>query len=136
MGPLNLLGKFKRNCLLLRPTSKACTSLLSFLRIGIATNELLEVKGAPNVYAIGDCAAVEQKKVVEDFIKLFKDADANGDGKLSHEEFRKLLIDVAPKYRFFLVLYLLDKIVSLHFMQIRLMRPLQVLMRIKITSLA
>jgi NADH:ubiquinone reductase (non-electrogenic) len=33
------------------------------------------------VYAFGDCATVEQRKLMHDFVALFQKADADGDGK-------------------------------------------------------
>ena len=61
--------------------------LLSFFRNSLLTNEFLQVKNAPGVFALGDCATIELKKLVQDVTVLFEKADTNKDGSLSMNEF-------------------------------------------------
>ena len=58
-----------------------------FFRNSLLTNEFLQVKNAPGVFALGDCATIELKKLVHDVTELFEKADANKDGSLSMSEF-------------------------------------------------
>ena len=46
------------------------------------------MKNAPGVFALGDCATIELKKLVHDVTALFDKADINKDGSLSMDEFR------------------------------------------------
>jgi hypothetical protein len=38
----------------------------------LLTDECLRVKGVDDVFAMGDCSSVEQKKLLDTFIQLFK----------------------------------------------------------------
>lgn len=58
---------------------------------GLTTDEFLKVKGTKNIYAIGDCATVSQAKLLDKFVELFQEADANGDGTLSMDEFKGMV---------------------------------------------
>lgn len=60
-------------------------------RRAIATDNFLRVKGAEGVFAIGDCSTIEQKLMVKKSKELFKEADINGDGTLTLDEFHKML---------------------------------------------
>eukprot|EP01114_Cavostelium_apophysatum_P018332 TRINITY_DN5656_c0_g1_i2.p1 TRINITY_DN5656_c0_g1~~TRINITY_DN5656_c0_g1_i2.p1 ORF type:complete len:389 (+),score=112.15 TRINITY_DN5656_c0_g1_i2:811-1977(+) len=64
----------------------------------LITDPFMRVKGAENVYALGDCANVEQKKCVDHLMELFKEADTNGDGVLSLQEFREFLSHAAENF--------------------------------------
>ncbi|PHU04322.1 External alternative NAD(P)H-ubiquinone oxidoreductase B1, mitochondrial [Capsicum chinense] len=64
----------------------------------LATDEWLRVKGCGNVYAIGDCASVDQRKVMEDISSIFKAADKDDSGTLSIEEFRDVVEDIIIRY--------------------------------------
>ncbi|KAI4338703.1 hypothetical protein MLD38_023728 [Melastoma candidum] len=57
----------------------------------LATDEWLRVKGTENVYALGDCATIDQRKVVEDILSIFKAADKDNSGTLTIEEFQDIL---------------------------------------------
>ena len=46
------------------------------------------MKNAPGVFALGDCATVELKKLVHDVTELFEKADTSKDGSLSMDEFQ------------------------------------------------
>jgi NADH:ubiquinone reductase (non-electrogenic) len=64
----------------------------------LATDEWLRVKNADGVYALGDCASVEQRKVAEDISYLFKLADKDNDGYLSVSEFVDTMENVKVRY--------------------------------------
>ncbi|XP_060202302.1 external alternative NAD(P)H-ubiquinone oxidoreductase B1, mitochondrial-like [Lycium barbarum] len=64
----------------------------------LATDEWLRVKGCSNVYALGDCASVDQRKVMEDISAIFKAADKDDSGTLTIEEFRDVLDDIIIRY--------------------------------------
>ena len=49
------------------------------------------MKGAEGVFAIGDCSTIEQELMVKKSEELFKEADVNGDGTLTMDEFHKMV---------------------------------------------
>ena len=51
------------------------------------TDEFLQVKDAAGIFAVGDCATIELKKLLHDLTFLFEKADKNNDGSLSMTEF-------------------------------------------------
>lgn len=64
----------------------------------LATNEWLRVKECESVYAIGDCATIDQRKVMEDISTIFKAADKDNSGTLSVEEFQDVMEDILERY--------------------------------------
>ncbi|KAL2518285.1 External alternative NAD(P)H-ubiquinone oxidoreductase B1 [Abeliophyllum distichum] len=64
----------------------------------LATDEWLRVKGREEVYALGDCATVDQKKIMEDISAIFKAADKDNSGTLTIEEFQDVIEDVTIRY--------------------------------------
>ncbi|KAL2476805.1 External alternative NAD(P)H-ubiquinone oxidoreductase B1 [Abeliophyllum distichum] len=64
----------------------------------LATDEWLRVKGRDEVYALGDCATVDQKKIMEDISVIFKAADKDNSGTLTIEEFQDVIEDVTIRY--------------------------------------
>ena len=64
--------------------------IINFRR-AIATDKFLRVKGADGVFAIGDCSTIEQELMVKKSEELFKEADVNGDGTLTLDEFHKMV---------------------------------------------
>ncbi|GFQ01073.1 external alternative NAD(P)H-ubiquinone oxidoreductase b1 mitochondrial [Phtheirospermum japonicum] len=64
----------------------------------LATDEWLRVKGCDEVYALGDCATVDQKKIVEDIAEIFKAADKDNSGMLTIEEFEDVIEDIVIRY--------------------------------------
>ncbi|KAI3758506.1 hypothetical protein L6452_06071 [Arctium lappa] len=64
----------------------------------LATNEWLRVKGREDVYAIGDCATIDQRKVMEDIAAIFKAADKDNSGILNVEEFQDIIDDILIRY--------------------------------------
>lgn len=67
-------------------------------RRALATDEWLRVKGCEDVYAIGDCATIDQRKIMEDISSIFKAADADNSGTLSVDEFRQVMEDIIIRY--------------------------------------
>lgn len=65
--------------------------ILLLCRRAIATDKFLRVKGADGVFAIGDCSTIEQELMVKKSEELFKEADVNGDGTLTLDEFHKMV---------------------------------------------
>ncbi|KAL3848903.1 hypothetical protein ACJIZ3_010785 [Penstemon smallii] len=64
----------------------------------LATDEWLKVKGLEDIYALGDCATVDQKKIMEDISAIFKAADKDNSGTLTIEEFIDVVEDVVIRY--------------------------------------
>ncbi|GKU96560.1 hypothetical protein SLEP1_g9784 [Rubroshorea leprosula] len=64
----------------------------------LATNEWLRVKGCENAYALGDCATIEQRKIMEDIATIFKAADKDNSGILTLEEFQGVIDDILVRY--------------------------------------
>ncbi|XP_051126183.1 external alternative NAD(P)H-ubiquinone oxidoreductase B2, mitochondrial-like [Andrographis paniculata] len=64
----------------------------------LATDEWLRVQGYDNIYALGDSATINQRRVMEDISDIFSKADKNKSGKLSVKEFRGLLDDICERY--------------------------------------
>lgn len=64
----------------------------------LATNEWLRVKECENVYALGDCASIDQRKVMEDISTIFAAADKDNSGTLTVEEFQDVIDDILIRY--------------------------------------
>ncbi|KAA8526435.1 hypothetical protein F0562_008362 [Nyssa sinensis] len=64
----------------------------------LVTDEWLQVKGCPNVYALGDCATIDQRKIMEDILTIFKAADKDNSGTLTVEEFQDVVQDILIRY--------------------------------------
>ncbi|KAF7848850.1 hypothetical protein BT93_L1506 [Corymbia citriodora subsp. variegata] len=67
-------------------------------RRALATNEWLRVKGSENVYALGDCATIDQRKIMEDILNIFKAADKDYSGTLTISEFQDVVDDILIRY--------------------------------------
>ncbi|MBA0870706.1 hypothetical protein Goshw_016292 [Gossypium schwendimanii] len=67
-------------------------------RRALATDEWLRVEGVGNVYALGDCATINQRKVMEDITEIFKKADADNSGTLTLKEFQDISNDICERY--------------------------------------
>ena len=50
------------------------------------------------MFAIGDCSTTEHDMMVRNAEALFHDADQNGDGTLSMEEFKAMMEGAKKKY--------------------------------------
>ncbi|RKP25509.1 pyridine nucleotide-disulfide oxidoreductase-domain-containing protein [Syncephalis pseudoplumigaleata] len=66
----------------------------------LATDNQLRVRGVPaeNVYAIGDCASIENPRLLDRIVEFFVDADTNKDGVLDRQEFARLGEELKRKY--------------------------------------
>lgn len=64
----------------------------------LATDEWLKVKGCQSVYAIGDCATIDQRKIMDDISAVFKAADRDNSGYLSIKEFQDVMDDILERY--------------------------------------
>ncbi|KAJ9136238.1 hypothetical protein P3X46_033333 [Hevea brasiliensis] len=67
-------------------------------RRALATDEWLRVEGCNNVYALGDCATINQRKVMEDISAIFKKADKDNSGTLTVKEFQEVIDDICERY--------------------------------------
>ncbi|KAL0659915.1 hypothetical protein Bca4012_080500 [Brassica carinata] len=67
-------------------------------RRALATNEWLQVKGCENVYAVGDCASIAQRKIMGDIANIFKAADVDNSGTLTEEELQDVVEDINVRY--------------------------------------
>jgi hypothetical protein len=59
-------------------------------KLAIVTDEYLQVKGFDSIYAVGECATIDQKKLLEKWKDVFITLDANNDGFIDPEEFTQL----------------------------------------------
>ncbi|XP_073008528.1 external alternative NAD(P)H-ubiquinone oxidoreductase B2, mitochondrial-like isoform X1 [Typha latifolia] len=64
----------------------------------LATDEWLRVHECDGVYAIGDCATINQRKVMEDITAIFEVADKDNSGKLTLKEIQDVLEDICIRY--------------------------------------
>ncbi|KAG9452768.1 hypothetical protein H6P81_005672 [Aristolochia fimbriata] len=64
----------------------------------LATDEWLRVEGCYDVYAIGDCASIHQRKVMEDISAIFDVADKDKSGTLTVKELEDVLEDIYERY--------------------------------------
>ncbi|KAJ7527404.1 hypothetical protein O6H91_16G052800 [Diphasiastrum complanatum] len=64
----------------------------------LSTDEWLRVKGCESVYALGDCATIEQRKIMEDIEEIFKLADTDKSGTLSIKEFKDSMEQIKERY--------------------------------------
>ncbi|KAL1203152.1 External alternative NAD(P)H-ubiquinone oxidoreductase B1 [Cardamine amara subsp. amara] len=67
-------------------------------RRALATNEWLLVKGCENVFAVGDCASIAQRKIMGDIANIFKAADVDNSGTLTMEELQDVVDDILVRY--------------------------------------
>ncbi|KAL0319559.1 UNVERIFIED_CONTAM: External alternative NAD(P)H-ubiquinone oxidoreductase B4, mitochondrial, partial [Sesamum radiatum] len=64
----------------------------------LATDEWLRVEGSDCIYALGDCATINQRKVIEDISVIFNKADKNNTGRLKVEDFKEVINDICERY--------------------------------------
>ncbi|XXG70397.1 hypothetical protein AAC387_Pa06g3168 [Persea americana] len=67
-------------------------------RRALATDEWLRVKGCENVFALGDCATIHQRRVMEDISSIFTIADKDNSGTLTVKEFQDIIEDIVIRY--------------------------------------
>ncbi|XVE66248.1 hypothetical protein DITRI_Ditri08aG0065200 [Diplodiscus trichospermus] len=64
----------------------------------LATDEWLRVEGCDSVYALGDCATINQRSVMEDISAIFGHAKKGDTNHLNKQEFRKVIGDITERY--------------------------------------
>lgn len=64
----------------------------------LATDEWLRVKGCEDTYALGDCATIEQRKLLEDISYIFTLADIDKSGTLTIKEFKDAMELIRSRY--------------------------------------
>ncbi|OVA20214.1 Pyridine nucleotide-disulfide oxidoreductase [Macleaya cordata] len=64
----------------------------------LATDEWLRVEGCDGIYALGDCATINQRKVMEDISMIFSKADKDMSGKLTVKQFQDVIDDICERY--------------------------------------
>ncbi|KAM5588415.1 external alternative NAD(P)H-ubiquinone oxidoreductase B2, mitochondrial-like [Rosa sericea] len=64
----------------------------------LATDEWLRVEGCDKVYALGDCATINQRKVLEDISAIFSKADKDKSGTLTVQEWKEVINDICERY--------------------------------------
>ncbi|AQK99956.1 External alternative NAD(P)H-ubiquinone oxidoreductase B3, mitochondrial [Zea mays] len=64
----------------------------------LATDEWLRVQGCEDVYALGDCATIAQRKVMEDVAAIFRVADKDNSGTLTVKKIKDVLGDIYERY--------------------------------------
>ncbi|XP_027347668.1 external alternative NAD(P)H-ubiquinone oxidoreductase B3, mitochondrial-like isoform X2 [Abrus precatorius] len=67
-------------------------------RRAVVTDEWLRVEGCDNIYALGDCATINQRKVMEDIAVIFSKADKGNSGRLDLKEFQDVVGDIIERY--------------------------------------
>ncbi|KAI3466636.1 hypothetical protein Pfo_023299 [Paulownia fortunei] len=67
-------------------------------RRALATDEWLRVEGCDIIYALGDCATINQRRVMEDIWAIFRKADKDNSGTLTVKEFQEVLDDICERY--------------------------------------
>ncbi|ELR12509.1 pyridine nucleotidedisulfide oxidoreductase domain containing protein, partial [Acanthamoeba castellanii str. Neff] len=93
-GPLFLRGIGPRPLV-----KKFCSTIKEQTnRRAIVTDSHLRVLGTTNVYAIGDCGTVEQRRLLSKFVDLFDQADENKDGVVSFDELSALVVKNKDEY--------------------------------------
>jgi NADH dehydrogenase len=69
-------------------------------RMGILTDRYLRAKGVSDgsIFAIGDCATIEQQKLVDRIQLLFEEADTQHRGALDLKQFESLIARKATEF--------------------------------------
>lgn len=67
-------------------------------RRALLTDRYLRVKGTNNIFAMGDCATIEQDLMLHKLEDLFNQADTDKDGTLNMDEFTRLVKTQIRKY--------------------------------------
>ncbi|CAI0550065.1 unnamed protein product [Linum tenue] len=64
----------------------------------MATDEWLKVQGCDDVYALGDCASIAQRKALEDAAAIMKTVDKNNAGAVDVGDFKEFVKDIYERY--------------------------------------
>ncbi|KAG0189623.1 hypothetical protein DFQ28_003162 [Apophysomyces sp. BC1034] len=54
----------------------------------LRTDGFLRLMGAKDIFALGDCATIENPKLIAHIMEIFEQADTNHDGSLTEDEFK------------------------------------------------
>jgi len=66
--------------------------------LALVVDAKLRVLGSENIYAVGDCATIDQQTLVEKWESLFEQSDLNKDGVIDKQEFKGLCETLGTKY--------------------------------------
>jgi NADH:ubiquinone reductase (non-electrogenic) len=58
----------------------------------------LRVHGVEDIFALGDCATVDQGMLLKKWSEIFEKSDTNGDGTIDLQEYRDLMNDISRTY--------------------------------------
>ncbi|KAI3992776.1 hypothetical protein MKX01_021737 [Papaver californicum] len=64
----------------------------------LATDEWLRVQGSDCIYALGDCASINQRRIMGDTAVIFSKADKDNSGKLTVKQFQDVITDICERY--------------------------------------
>ncbi|KAJ9171016.1 hypothetical protein P3X46_019070 [Hevea brasiliensis] len=64
----------------------------------LATDEWLRVEGCDDIYALGDCATIIQRSIMEDVVAIFSKADKNNTGVLDLQDFKEVVDHICERY--------------------------------------
>jgi len=67
-------------------------------QLALIVDPALKLLGSDNIYAVGDCATLDQKSLILKWDRLFQEADLNQDNFVDKEEFKKLCEELGKKY--------------------------------------
>jgi len=67
-------------------------------QLALIVNPSLKLLGTNNIYAVGDCATIDQKSLLQKWERLFLRADTNKDGVVDPAEFKDLCYDLGQTY--------------------------------------
>ncbi|KAL0093385.1 hypothetical protein F4703DRAFT_1907875 [Phycomyces blakesleeanus] len=64
----------------------------------LTTDGYLRLRGTDNIFALGDCASIENPKLIEHLMEIFEMADQNRDGSLTKSEFGLCIDHMRKKF--------------------------------------
>eukprot|EP01128_Nolandella_sp_AFSM9_P005729 TRINITY_DN2833_c0_g1_i1.p1 TRINITY_DN2833_c0_g1~~TRINITY_DN2833_c0_g1_i1.p1 ORF type:complete len:648 (-),score=113.16 TRINITY_DN2833_c0_g1_i1:57-2000(-) len=67
-------------------------------RIGVTTDHFMQVLGADNVAAIGDCSSIERRLLFSKYQELFEEFDKDVNGQIDLDEFQHFIEVVSQRY--------------------------------------
>jgi len=67
-------------------------------KLAIVVDPSLKIKGSKNIYAIGDCATIDQRSLFQKWKTIFEETDVNKDGVIELAEFKQLADSLGKRY--------------------------------------
>jgi len=67
-------------------------------KLALVVEPTLKIRGTKNIYAVGDCATIDQKALFQKWETVFIEADVNKDGVIDIQEFKSLANELGKKY--------------------------------------